>query len=191
MGVQGFKGSRVQGGRFLISILTFLIIYIGIGLAFESKVFSQHTKWLFGGAKKEEAAIKEAVILYNQIFTDLYASDGQTMRLNDFPGSKRLRHELYRDLDFLRARRLLLVYDMASLTFVEIKMPAPFTVEVTAFEEWNYIYQKSPSREPAQSIKGMGQGFKYYMEKQKGQWVVVDCIPVKVKPPEKKDEFRF
>jgi len=102
-----------------------------------------------------------------------------------------LRHELYRDLDFLRSHKLLLVYDMAELTFMEIKRPSPLTAEVTTFEEWNYIYQRSPSREIAESIKGMGQGFKYYMQRQRGRWVVVDSVPIKVRPPEKKDEFRF
>lgn len=177
--------------RFVISIVILSILYIGIGLVFEPKVFSFHTKWLLGDVKKEEGAIKGTIILYNQIFTDLYDSDGQTLRLNDFPAAKRLRHELYRDLDFLRARRLLLVYDMADLTFMEIKRPSPFIAEVVTFEEWNYIYQKSPSREPAQSIKGMGQGFRYYMQKQKGKWVVMDYNPVKVKTPEKKDEFKY
>lgn len=177
--------------RLIISITGLSLLYASIGPIFEPKVFSQHTKWLLGGAKKEEAAIKEAIILYNKIFTDLYASDGQTLRLNDFPAVKRLRHELYRDLDFLRARGLLLVYDMADLTFIEIKRPSPLIAEVITFEEWNYIYKKSPSREIASSIKGMEAGFKYFMQKQKGDWVVVDCIPVKVKPPERKDEFRY
>lgn len=177
--------------RYLISFFCLWVLYFGIGFISEPKVFSEHTKWLLYGSKKEEAAIKETIVQYNKIFTDLYVSDGQTLRLNDFPAVKTLRHELYRDLDFLRARRLLLVYDMADLNFMEIKRPSPLTAEVITFEEWNYIYQKSPSREPAQSIKGMGQGFKYYMEKQKGQWVVVDCSPVNVKQPEKKDEFKF
>jgi uncharacterized protein YxeA len=177
--------------RIVASILILLIIYIGLGIIFEPKVFLQHTKWILEGQKKEEGTIKETIILYNKIFTDLYASNGQPLRLNDFPAVKRLRHELYRDLDFLRARGLLLVYDMADLTFIEIKRPFPLTAEVVTFEEWNYIYQKSPSRETAQSIKGMGQGFKYFIQKQKGQWVVVDCIPVNVKPPERKDEFKY
>ncbi len=189
--IQNAKLNIKNFWRFIISILILSILYIGIGLIFEPKVFSHHTKWLLEGAKEEEGAIKEVIILYNRIFTDLYASDGQTLRLNDFPASKRLRHELYRDLDFLRARRLLLVYDMADLIFMEIKRPSPLTAEVITFEEWNYIYQKPPSREPAQSIKGMGQGFKYYMQKQRGQWVVVDCIPVNINPPERKDEFKY
>lgn len=177
--------------RLIISMIILSMLYIGIGLIFEPAIFLHQTKWLLGGKKKEEGAIKATINLYNQIFTDLYDSDGQTTRLNDFPGSKRLRHELYRDLDFLRARKLLLIYDMADLTFIEIKRPSPITAEVTAFEEWNYIYQKSPSREPAQMIKGMGQGFRYYMQKQKEQWAVVDCRPVNIKPPERKDEFKF
>lgn len=175
--------------RILILASLFSVLYVTTGLIFEPKNFSQYKRWLFGRVK-EEAFIKETILLYNKIFIDLYASDGQTLRLDDFPASVILKHELYRDLDFLRARSLLLVYDMADLTFVKVKS-SPFWAEVEVFEEWNYIYQKNPSREIVSSIKGFGQGFRYILKRQKTGWLVIDIIPVEMEEPEKKDEFYY
>lgn len=139
----------------------------------------------------ERKTLEDTVILYNKIFIDLYASDGQTLRLDDFPASVVLKHELYRDLDFLRARGLLLVYDMASISFVNIKKTSPFTAEMDVFEEWNYVYQKNPSREIVSPMKGMGQGFRYLLKKQKNRWIVVEILPLDMKEPEKEDIIYF
>lgn len=179
--------------KIILPVLCLTLLYMTLGIIFNKDIFIDYTKWRFGKEQKvkQEAEVKGYIVLYNKILTDLYVSDGQTLRLNDFPGSKRLRHELYRDIDFMRSWGLFLVYDMADLVFTEIKMITPLTAEVTTFEEWNYIYQKSPSREPAQSIKGLGQGFKYFLEKKKGQWVVADYRPVDIARPDKKDEFKF
>lgn len=175
--------------RFLISIILLSVIYIAIGFIFDKEVLSTRLNWMLY-PHEEDSAIKEAVILYNKIFTDLYVSNGVYLRLDDFPASKQLRHELYRTLGFLRDRNLIQIYDMADLAFKEIKMPSPQTAEVIAYEEWNYLYRKIPSRELAQSIKGIGQGFKYNLIKQKDRWVVVDYTPLDIKH-EKKDEFYY
>lgn len=166
---------------FLLITLILLFLYATMFLVFERPYLGL----------PDEEVLKETVILYNKIFTDLYSSDGQTARLDDFPASVLLKHELYRDLDFLRARGLLLVYDMASISFVRIKKSFPFGAEVDVFEEWNYIYQKNPSRELASSIEGFGQGFRYFLKKEKKGWIVTDIIPVDIKEPEKKDEVYF
>lgn len=171
--------------RFFLSIIILFIIYIFSGFLFLKPLFVN----LLSG--REEKVLEDTIVLYNKIFTDLYASDGKTMRLDDFPASVLLKHELYRDLDFLRARGLLLVYDMASITFVKIKKTSPFTAEIDVFEEWNYVYQKNPSREIASEMKGMGQGFRYFLKKQKDRWTVLDSVPLDMKEPEKEDIIYF
>ncbi len=176
--------------RFLILIVIFSLIYIIAGFIFEAENFAQYAKWLLNSAE-EEASMRQTVLLYNKILTDLYASDGQTLRLDDFPASVILKHELYRDLDFLRSRGLLIIYDMADLTFMKLKMRSPFLAEVEVYEEWNYIYQKNPSRKIVSSIKGFGQGFRYILKRQKTGWLVIEVIPVDIKEPEKRDEFYY
>lgn len=178
--------------RCFISIATLLIFSLAAGMIFQPAVFVEYTKLLRpDDREREEDAVKAAVVLYNRLYADLYASDGRTIRLDEFPGVKLLRHEIYRDLDYLRAKKGLLVYDMASITFLEIKMPVPSTAEVTAFEEWNYVYQDPVSREPLQPLKGMGEGFKYRMQKQDRQWVVLDAVHVHVSEPERKEGFYY
>jgi hypothetical protein len=175
--------------RFIVSFFVLSVFYAALLAVFEKDYLYPLYEWRFrpGG---EGAAIKETMIVYNLIYTDLYASGGVPARLNDFPASKRLRHELFRDIGFLRNRGLILVYDMADNIFVDVKRPSPSTAEVTEFEEWNYIYQKKPSRIPAIDIKGMGQGFKYFLVREGEKWIVVDYMPVDVKV-KKKDEFLF
>jgi hypothetical protein len=184
------RGAGRMIKRVLILTVVFSVLYVIIGLLLEPESLSHYRRWLFGRVE-EEASVRQTVLLYNKILTDLYASDGQTLRLNDFPASVILKHELYRDLDFLRSRGLLIIYDMADLTFMKLKMRSPFLADVEVYEEWNYIYQKNPSRKIASSIKGFGQGFRYILKRQKTGWLVIEVIPVDIEEPEKRDEFYY
>ncbi len=174
--------------RIVIVIAALSVLYIGLGFAFEREIFFPGDDGSYEG--EEEAAIKDTVVLYNKILSDIYASGGVPARLNDFPASKQLRHELFRDIGFLRGMDLIMVYDMADIVFMEIKMPSPTVAEAITFEEWNYLYQRSPSREVARSIRGLGQGFKYLLVKQGKGWIIVDYIPLDVEY-EREDEFYY
>lgn len=173
--------------RFVVSITVLSLLFLGIGAVFEQKVFS--TKWK-ATAGKENETIKKTVRLFNKIFVDLYVSGGVPIRLNDFPASKQLRHELFRDIGYLRNKGFVLIYDMADLVFLKIERPSPRTAEVTTYEEWNYLYRKYKTRELAQSIKGMAAGFKYFLVKRKGRWLVVNYLPADVEH-EKEKEFYY
>ncbi len=177
--------------RAFLTTIALSFLYLGTGFMFEPAVFYKQTKEAATNREREDGAIKNAIILYNKIFTDLYVSNGRVLRLNDFPASKMLRHELFRDLDFLRSRGLLLVYDNADIVFAEIKRPSSFTAEVRTFEEWNYLYRDIQTRENRSAVKGLGQGFEYLMRKQEGEWIVADVRLADVKPPEKKNEFLY
>lgn len=174
--------------RFIALSAFLALLYLLIGAVFEQAVLSRSLSRAVDSA--EEAALKDTVTLFNKIYSDLYASDGVPARLNEFPTTKQLRHELFRHLGFLREKGLVLVFDMADLVFVDIKRLSGDRAEVTTFEEWNYIYQDMRTREPVERIKGMGQGFRYVLVKRGGRWMVVDYYPADVKV-EKRDEFLF
>jgi len=167
-----------------------LFLYMGAAYAFERQFSRDVAGWFFE-RKSETEKIKASVTLYNKIFTDLYVSNGVPLLLDRFPASKTLKHELYQTLGFLRGNKLILVYDMADLVFLDVKMTTPWTSEVIAFEEWNYLYQKAATRETARSIKGMGQGMKYSLVKQQGKWVIADYFPVDVTYDKPKDKFYY
>lgn len=172
-------------------ILCFAALYCMMGYTFEKQLFVPLVSRLFTGRSEEIRQIHETIRLYDKVFTDLYVSDGQVMRLDDLPVRTVLKHELYRELDFLRAKDLVLIYDMANLKFVSTKLESPFTAEVLTYEEWNYVYRKGSDRKQAGTVKGFGAGFRYHLIKQQGRWKVADVDPVKMAPPEAKDEFKY
>lgn len=172
-------------------ILCCSVLYCVMGYAFEKQLFVPLMSRLFTGRNEEIRQIHETIRLYDKVFTDLYVSDGQVMRLDDLPARTVLKHEIYRDLDFVRAKDLVLIYDMANLKFVSTKLLSPFSAEVMAYEEWNYVYRKGPDRKQAGAVKGFGAGFRYHLIKQQGRWNVADVDPVKMAPPEAKDEFKY
>jgi len=177
--------------RVSLGILLFVMLYIGMGCLFQKQFFVPLVSQLLGSRDKEIKQLHETIQIYNKVFTDLYVSDGQVMRLDDLPVRTVLKHEIYRDLDFVRAKDLVLIYDMASLKFVSTKLLSPFSAEVMVYEEWNYVYRKGPDRKQAGAVKGFGAGFRYHLFKQQGRWKVADVDPVKMAPPEAKDEFTY
>jgi len=153
-------------------------------------VFFLRVKTLMAVKEKERVEIIKTINLYNKILTDFYASDGNPLLLNNFPGSILLRHHTFRDIGFLQSHNRVLVYDMADVLPVKIDITGPQTAEAIVLERWNYIYQKRPDREIISNIKGMGRGFKYYLYRAVDHWIIGDYEPVDVEePPEK--EFKF
>lgn len=160
---------------FLVSVLLLTLVYVATAIVFEKERLAPKSAPAF--TPQEEDAIKATVHLYNKIYTDLYVSDGATLRLDDFPASKFLRHEIYKNLGFLRDRNALLVYDMASIEFVDIKGLTPDRAEAVVFEEWNYQYKNRKTRVPTSRLKGMGKGFRYLLSRDSDRWKVIDYTP--------------
>ena len=52
------------------------------------------------------------------------------------------------------------------------------------YEEWNYVYQDRATRSPVTEVKGMGQGFRYVLERQGGSWVIQAWTPEDVATPD-------
>lgn len=174
-----------------LGLLLFVVFYLGVGSLFQKQFFVSLVSQSLGSRGKEIEQLHETIQQYNKVLTDLYVSDGQTMRLNDLPVRTVLKHELYRELDFLRSKDLVLIYDMASLKFVSTRFLSPLSAEVTTYEEWNYVYRQGTERKQAGAVKGLGSGFRYRMIKQQGGWKIADVDPVMISPPEEKNEFKF
>ena len=140
-------------------------------------------------ADRQKPAILDTINAYNSILSDIYTSGGVPAMLNEFPATKAVKHGLFRDIGFIRDMDRGLVYDLAAITPVDVKMTSPATAEVVVLEEWNYMYQRKNDRLPVSRMKGMGQGFRYRLKREHGKWIVYAWDPVSVEAPAKKGHY--
>lgn len=126
---------------------------------------------------------------YQVAYQDFYATSGDAALLDAVPATKAAKHQIFRDIGFLRGANLVLVQDLASNTLLEAAMVAPGAAEVLVFEEWNWLLQRRPDRKVVSQVRGFGQGFRYRIVREGGRWVVAsweveDVAPPKVGPVE-------
>lgn len=123
-------------------------------------------------SRSDEAAILGAVHDYQRAYQDFYATGGNPALLDAVPASKPAKHQIFRDIGFLRDSRLLLIQDLASVTLLETRMVARDAAEVLVFEEWNWALQRAADRSMVSEVSGLGQGFRYRVGREGGRWVV-------------------
>ncbi|GAB4483843.1 MAG: hypothetical protein OHK006_06300 [Thermodesulfovibrionales bacterium] len=164
----------------LVSVVSFFLL----GFITDRDLFRYPLVTRGGGEDRERGALVETLKTYNKMFNDFYASDGRPSLLNEFPGTTAMRHGIFRDIGYLRDAGRVLVYDMAALTPVEVKVTSPRTAEAVVLEQWNYQYQRRDNRKPLSRIKGGAIGIRYFLVRQGGQWVVNAWTPVSVEEPD-------
>jgi hypothetical protein len=144
-----------------------------------------------GLSAEERAAVGEAIVLSNKILQDFYASGGRHDLLDEIPYSKALRHGVFRDLGALQQAGLVLVLDQADLVPLSLKRTGPDAAEALVFEEWNYLYQRATDRTPVERMRGLGQGFRYWLVRRGAGWGVVRWEPEDVPAPPADAERRW
>ncbi len=120
----------------------------------------------------EEPAILGAIHDYQVAYQDFYATGGDPALLDAIPATKAAKHQIFRDIGFLRDAGLVLVQDLAANTLLDASMVAPGTAEVLVFEEWNWTLQRKSDRKLVSEVRGLGQGFRYRVARESGRWVV-------------------
>jgi hypothetical protein len=128
--------------------------------------------------------IKEAVLDFNRLFMDVYASEGSAETIDMIPATTEMRHRIFKDVGYLRFSGRVLVYDMATTEVDSVTQSGPFDAEALTNEAWNYVYQDIKTRKPITPIKGMDSRFRYRLIKQEGKWLVKSYVPVR-----EKDEY--
>jgi hypothetical protein len=121
---------------------------------------------------------------FQQVYEDFFARGGSPELLNEFPASKELRHQVFRDVGFLRDAGLLQVQDLARAVLMETRWAGRDLAEAVVYEEWNYVFQTLADRKPQSELKGTGQGIRYRLQRGVTGWRVVAWDPVEVVPPE-------
>lgn len=181
----------LMSGKRIIFIIAPFILFILIGLLFD-QTFRVMIKGVWLKEDIEKKNIVDTIKLYNKALIDFYASDGVKASLAVIPASTWLRHLIFRDIGYLRLSEKVLVYDMADITPLSIDI-SNNRIEAIAviYEEWNYVYQRRHDRKIISPIKGMEQGFKYYLRLTNNGWIITNVHPVDVERPDKGNVLYF
>lgn len=130
-----------------------------------------------------EEGILATLVAFQRLYEDFFASGGSPALLDQFPATKEVRHQVFRDLGFLREAGLVFVQDLAGATVLSVEATGPRTAEALVYEEWNYLPQQASDRAPRSRLKGMGQGFRYRLRGEGDRWIVTGWDPEDVPPP--------
>lgn len=139
---------------------------------------------------EDAAGVLAAIVDFQRIYEDFFATGGDPALLDAFPASREVKHQVFRDVGYVRDAGLVFVQDLASATMVEMLRTGPDTAEALTYEEWNYIFQRDGDRTPASELKGMGQGFRYRLHHEGKRWIVTAWGPEDVPPPPSDDRRR-
>ncbi len=123
-------------------------------------------------AARERDEVEAALEAYLDIYQDLFASGGTPDLLNDFPATAPVKHEIFREIGFLRDAGLVQVHDLASATLLEATATAPDVVTAVVQEDWNTETQRAADRSPILGARGSSQAFRYVFARIRGAWVV-------------------
>lgn len=170
--------------RYLAPLLAALLLFLLLLLVLDRPLVRERLPLSRAEAAADKDAVLAAVNAYNAILSDIYASGGAPSLLDELPATKTLRHELFRDIGFLRDADRLLVYDLAQTIPIDIKLVSARAAEAVVLEQWNYVYQRPDDRMPLTTIRGMAQGFRYGLRRVGGRWIIRTWEPVNVKEPE-------
>lgn len=140
--------------------------------------------------ESDKKLIDATVTDFNRIIADFYASGGMPAMIDRFPTTKQIKHEVFRDLGYIRNADRILVYDLASIKPLRIRITGPETAEAQYFEEWNYMYQML-DRSTVTKPLGFGTGMLYQMVKEQGRWLVNDWDPDPSVADVRSKEFKF
>jgi hypothetical protein len=121
---------------------------------------------------EDEAGIRQTLSRFQEIYEDFFASGGRPDLIDSFPATRELKHQVFRDVGFVRDAALVFVQDLATSTVLETRRTGEDTAEAVVYEEWNCVFQKSVDRTPATQLKGFGQGFRYELTRHGSGWIV-------------------
>lgn len=129
------------------------------------------------GKPLAEEFVKEAVIQYNRGVMRLYSQEGRREALAGIPASKNLLHEMIRDVGTLVMEGFVVVYDLADLTIENVEFIDSLRARVYTYEEWNYTYQDTATRQTKDDVYGLGEKFIYDVAFTPEGWQVVGIMP--------------
>jgi len=160
--------------QFFKKFFLILIIFIIFLLIFDRDWFLQIG--LFN--EKEKKNIIDTIVTYNKILMDFYATGGNPSLIDEMPTSKYIKHEIFKEIAFLSASKMVLVYDLTDIKIEKINFFGLKMAKAKVDEEWNYQYQDLGTREAKSDIKGGTFKVEYDLKKIKGKWIILQWKPL-------------
>lgn len=160
--------------KFFLYFFIFLIFFI-FTLFFERNLFLKLK--ILNLSFKERSEIIKTLELYNKIFMDFYASSGNPALIDDFPTSKILKHEIFKDIGFLSSGGRVLVYDLINYKILNWDVKSSKEVFLKVLEIWNFQYQEIQERKPVSEIKQTNFLANYHLKNIKGKWQILEWSP--------------
>lgn len=154
---------------FLFIIFLFFIFFFERDLFLKLKILNL--------SFKEKSEIIKTLELYNKIFMDFYASSGNPALIDDFPTSKILKHEIFKEIGFLSSGGRVLVYDLINYRILNWDVKSSKEVFLKVEEKWNFQYQEIQERKPVSSSKTNKFLANYHLKNIKGKWQILEWSP--------------
>lgn len=176
--------------RWLAPSLASLLLFAGIAALFDrdrllparpdAAVGEEERQWILG-----------ALSDFQRVYKDFFFTAGGLAMLDACPATTEVKHRVFMDIGFLRDAGLVLVQDLAQVTVLDVRRDGPAGAEVRVHEEWNYAYRRIADQSLAQDVKGLGQGFRYSLRRERGRWLVAGWIPEDGSRPAGDDGFKW
>ncbi|HPR63304.1 MAG TPA: hypothetical protein PK014_03710 [Thermoanaerobaculia bacterium] len=130
------------------------------------------------GAKKE---LEDTVTLFNKIYEDFYATNGNPAMIDVLPASKMVKHRIFKDIGYLRDRSLYCVHDLAAFRVVSVKPDRDDggdVAEVVTEEAWSYRYVNLAGGQTGSPLRGIRLSFRYDCRRTPEGWIIEGWDPV-------------
>lgn len=142
-------------------------------------------------SEEEQEWVLGALFDFHRVYKDFFVTAGGIAMLDACPATTEVKHRVFTDIGFLRDAGLVLVQDLAQVTVLDVRRDGPVGAEVRVHEEWNYAYRRIADQSLAQDVKGLGQGFRYSLRRERGRWLVAGWIPEDGSPPPVDEGFKW
>jgi hypothetical protein len=119
----------------------------------------------------QEQLLKKVVNQYNNLLIE--ANKSRDVSPLDNIADDNVVRKLYLWMAAWEDGNVYLDAELKKLDFVDFKI-AGEKVDVTTYENWNYIYRDLNTQEIAEPSRSISYKMKYSLEKREGQWLITD-----------------
>jgi hypothetical protein len=166
--------------NFYIIILSLLIACMSAYLANGADALENLRFHISSALKEREREdIREAVRQYNTNSASFYSSAGFLAGLEEIPAAPLLKRMLFKDITMLKGQNLVMIFDKDTVEFDEVRFVSRLIAVAHTHEVWGVVLQKTDTRRPVSTVKGVEVNVRYFMYKgslrgEEPRWIVFE-----------------